>query len=119
MNHAPLHPSPVAAPRILTLGSVLAALVLAGCATSQNQPSGIIDITLKPGDTGSCESSPCQVRLVMPPGKGSYQVTGNEMRIGTFPAGQTVALGGYWQSQKFAIVGAKVPPAYVYIPAGI
>ncbi|WP_295386094.1 hypothetical protein [uncultured Thiodictyon sp.] len=119
MSQAPLHPSPVALPGILTLAPFLAALALAGCATSANQPTGVIAITVKPGDTGNCETSPCQVKLVMPPGKGTYEVTGNEVRVGTFPAGQTVDLGGYWQSQKFAIVGAKVPPAYVYIPADL
>ncbi|WP_295455845.1 hypothetical protein [uncultured Thiodictyon sp.] len=117
MSQAPLYPSSVALPGTLTLAPILTALALAGCAASPNQPTGVIDITVKPGDTGTCESTPCQVKLVMPPGKGTYEVTGNEVRVGTFPAGQTVALGGYWQSQKFAIVGAGVPPVYVYIPA--
>lgn len=97
--------------------AALAALALAACANSPNQPTGVISITVKPGDTGSCESAPCQVKLVMPPGKGSFEVTGNEVKVGIFPAGQTVNLGGYWSSQKFAIVGAGVPPVYVYIPS--
>jgi hypothetical protein len=101
--------------RLLTV--LLATLALAGCSgTPSKDPTGVIDITIKPGDTGDCESTPCTVKLVMPPGKGSYEVTGNEIRIGTYPAGQTVNLGNFWQSQKFAIVGAGVPPAYVYIP---
>ncbi len=110
MSNAPLYPWSAAA---------LAALALAGCASSPHDPTGVISITVKPGDTGTCESTPCQVRLVMPPGTGSFEVTGNEVRVGTFPAGQTVNLGGYWHSQKFAIVGAGVKPAYVYVPAGM
>ena len=109
-----------AAPRaaaVRAVPAVLAALALAACAGSPNQPTGVISITVKPGDTGTCESAPCQVTLVMPPGKGSYEVTGNEVKVGTFPAGQTVSLGGYWSSQNFVIVGAGVPPVYVYIPA--
>ncbi len=98
------------------LASLLAALALGGCASSANYPTGVISITVKPGDTGTCESAPCQVNLVMPPGTGSYEVTGNEVRVGTYPAGQTVNLGGYWDSQKFEIVGAKVAPVYVYVP---
>jgi hypothetical protein len=43
-------------------------------------------------------------------------VTGNEVRIGSYPAGQTVNLGQYFSSQAFKIVGANVRPAYVYIP---
>jgi hypothetical protein len=51
----------------------------------------------------------------MPAGSGSYEVTGNEVTIGTFPAGETVNLGNYYQSQAFAIKGADVPKACVYI----
>ena len=98
------------------LTSLLAALALGGCASSADFPTGAIAITLKPGDTGSCITAPCQVSLVMPPGQGSYEVTGNQVRVGTYPAGQTVNLGGYYESQKFVIVGAKVAPAYVYVP---
>jgi len=87
------------------LASLLTALALGGCASSA---TGVISITVKPGDTGTCESAPCQVKLVMPPGTGSYEVTGNEVRVGTYPAGQTVNLGGYWDS--------KVAPVYVYVP---
>ena len=97
------------------LAPALAAIALGACASSPNDPTGVISITVKPGDTGTCESTPCQVSLIMPPGNGSFVVTGNQVKVGTFPAGQTVNLGGYWQSQKFAIVGAGVKPAYVYV----
>lgn len=117
MRTIPLPPCPPRPGAARTLSAALAALVLAACAASPNQPTGVISVTVKPGDTGTCESTPCQVRLVMPPGTGSYEVTGNEVRVGTFPAGQTVNLGGYWSSQKFAIVGAGVPPVYVYVPS--
>jgi len=119
MTEAPLHRPPAASPGARNLTALLAALALVGCASSPNTPTGVISITVKPGDTGSCESTPCQVRLVMPPGTGTYEVTGNEVRVGTFPAGQTVNLGGYWNSQKFAIVGAGVKPAYVYVPSDL
>jgi hypothetical protein len=91
-------------------------LLVGGCASSPNDPSGSISITVKPGDTGTCATSPCQVSLQMPPGSGSYEVTGNQVKIGTYPAGQTVNLGSYWNTQRFDIVGANVPPTYVYIP---
>ncbi|MCO5760630.1 MAG: hypothetical protein EP309_09765 [Gammaproteobacteria bacterium] len=91
-------------------------LLVGGCASSPNDPSGSISITVKPGDTGTCATSPCQVSLQMPPGSGSYEVTGNQVKIGTYPAGQTVNLGSYWNTQRFDIVGANVPATYVYIP---
>ncbi len=99
-----------------SLATLLATLALGGCASSANFPTGAISITLKPGDTGTCITAPCQVSLEMPPGQGSYEVTGNQIRVGTYPAGQTVNLGGYYDSQRFDIVGAHVAPAYVYIP---
>jgi hypothetical protein len=110
------HPEQVARAGAGALTSLLAALALGGCASSADFPTGAIAITLKPGDTGSCITAPCQVSLVMPPGQGNYEVTGNQVRVGTYPAGQTVNLGGYYESQKFVIVGAKVAPAYVYVP---
>ena len=100
----------------IALAALFSTLFLTACASSPNDPTGAIAITVKPGDTGTCDTSPCQVSLVMPPGTGTYEVTGNEVRIGDYPAGQTVNLGGYFSSQAFKIVGANVPPAYVYIP---
>lgn len=100
------------------LATTLATTVV-GCASSPNDPTGAISITVKPGDTGTCDTSPCQVSLVMPPGSGSYEVTGNQVKVGTYPAGQTVNLGSYWDTQRFDVVGAKVPPVYVYIPKKI
>jgi hypothetical protein len=52
----------------------------------------------------------------MPPGSGSYEVTANEATVGQFPAGETVELGSYWQSQAIEIKGLDVPKAYAYIP---
>lgn len=99
------------------LGALLAAVsLLSACATGNNNITGFDRLTLAPGDTGQCESSPCQVFLKMPAGSGSYEVTGNEVRVGTFPAGQTVSLGSFFNSQGFQIRGLDVPKAYAYIP---
>lgn len=94
-----------------------AAGLLSGCAsTGNNNITGFDRLTLSPGDTGQCESSPCQVYLKIPAGSGSYEVTGNEVRVGTYPAGQTAFLGSFWNSQAFQIRGMDVPKAYAYIP---
>jgi len=96
--------------------------LLAGCVSTggtggDNAISGFDQITLSPGDSGNCESSPCTVFLQMPPGTGTFEVTSNESgRIGEYPAGQTVKLGSFWSSQAFAIEDADVPKAYAYIP---
>jgi len=99
------------------LAATLLLGLLSGCAsTGDNNITGVEQITLAPGDTGQCESSPCQVFLKIPAGTGSYEVTGNETSIGKFPAGQTVSLGSFWQSQAIEIRGMDVAKAYAYIP---
>jgi hypothetical protein len=90
--------------------------LIASPALAGNHVSGSNAITVAPGDTGNCATSPCQVTLQMPPGEGSYEVTGNEVRIGTYPAGQAVNLGNFFESQALAIKGAGVKKTYVYIP---
>lgn len=91
-------------------------VLLIACASTGAHVTGAMQITVKPGDTGTCQTSPCEVSLVMPPGTGTYEVTGNEIKIGDFPAGQTVSLGSLFGSNAIRVVGADVPPAYVYIP---
>ena len=100
----------------LALVSAGALCLLAACASTCKSVSGFDQVTLAPGDTGNCDSSPCRVSLQMPPGTGSYEVTGNEVKIGTYPAGQVADLGSFWQTQAFEIKGANVPKAYAYIP---
>ncbi len=102
----PLRSAMLVASLGLVVGSVLA----------ETHVSGSNAITVAPGETGTCATSPCQVTLQMPPGDGSYEVTGNEITIGTYPAGQAVNLGNYFESQAFAIKGAGVKKAYVYLP---
>ena len=96
------------------LAIVVAAVALNGCNVKED-PTGVVAITVAPGQTGTCESSPCAVSLVMPAGSGSYEVTGNEISLGSYPAGQTVQVGSFYQSQAIEVKGAGVPRAYVYI----
>ncbi|MGB5834232.1 MAG: hypothetical protein WBG92_19920 [Thiohalocapsa sp.] len=100
--------------RMLLITIAIAAV--AGCAGGiQEDPSGANAVTVKPGQTANCATTPCAISLVMPAGSGSYEVTGNEVTIGTYPAGETVNLGNYFKSQALAVKGADVPKAYVYI----
>ena len=87
-----------------------------GCAAPGTEVQGFDQVTLSPGVTGTCTSSPCEVLLRMPAGTGSYEVTANEVKVGTFPAGKTVSLGSFYQAQAFQIQGMDVPKAYAYIP---
>ena len=103
--------------KLATLGLCAGAtFLLAACAATGTSVQGFDKVTLGPGDTGNCTSSPCQVLLKMPPGTGTFEVTANQVKVGTYPAGQVVSLGSFWQSQAFEIKGANVPKAYAYIP---
>jgi hypothetical protein len=69
------------------------------------------EITLEAGSSGTCISSPCKVYFVMPPGSGSYVVLANNMKVGSYPAGETVSLGGFWAGfTTFKVVGSDVGP---------
>ena len=87
-------------------------LLLAALATGQAIASGsnnFGEITLEAGSSGTCISSPCKVYFVMPPGSGSYVVLANNMKVGSYPASETVSLGGYWTGvTRFKVVGSDV-----------
>jgi hypothetical protein len=101
--------------RIAVLCALAGAASLAGA--GDNSISGFDQITLAPGDTGRCNSSPCTVYLKMPAGEGSYEVmSSSDGRVGEYPAGETVKLGSFWSTQAFQIKGMDVPKAYAYIP---
>ncbi len=120
MQSQPPRKIPAAASGSVLLVAVLAAGVfVAACGPIKQDPSGAIAITIRPGETGSCATQPCTVSLAMPAGSGSYAVTSNQIRIGMFPAGETVVLGRFYEPQVIRIEKAGVPNAYVYIPTSI
>jgi len=100
--------------------TLMALFVLAGalngCKQTERFPSGAITITVKPGDTGNCAISPCRVLFEMPAGSSDYQVLGNQVDFGLYPAGKIVNLGDFYEPVAIEVVGAGVPKAYVYIP---
>jgi hypothetical protein len=106
----------------MVTGAISAGLLclLAGAAplaqAGDDSISGFDQITLAPGDTGTCDSSPCTVYLKMPEGEGNYEVeSSSDGFVGSYPAGETVKLGSFWSSQAFTIKGMDVPKAYAYI----
>ena len=90
--------------------------LLAACATTGRHVTSWGEITLAPGDTGTCQSNPCRVFFEMPPGDGTYTVTANEVKVGDFPAGKKVTLGSFFESNAIKLPGTNVPHTYVYVP---
>ena len=89
--------------------------LVTSCASTGGFPTGWGEITLTPGDTGTCLSTPCRVYFQMPPGEGQYLVTANEVKVGEFPAGQRVMLGGFFETNVIKLPGTQVPPTYLYV----
>jgi hypothetical protein len=100
-------------PGVVSLSGLLA--LSAGCTAVGRHVSGWGEITLAPGDTGTCLSSPCRVFFQMPPGEGTYLVTANEIKVGDFPAGKRVSLGSFFASNAIKLPDTHVLPTYVYI----
>lgn len=96
---------------------VTAVPLLVACATTGRHVTAWGEITVAPGDTGTCQSNPCRVFFQMPAGEGTYEVTANEVRVGDFPAGKLISLGSFFESNAIKVPDAGVPPAYVYVPA--
>ena len=74
------------------------------------------EVTLKLGTSDTCDSVPCIVYLVMPPGSGKYVVLANDMKAGEYPAGETVMVGKYWAGPTvFKIQGSDFSPAKLWV----
>lgn len=98
----------------LTLLSV-PILLLAACTTTGRHVSDWGEITLAPGDTGTCLSNPCRVFFEMPPGEGKYLVTANEVELGEYPAGKKAMLGSFYESNAIKLPGTDTPHTYIYV----
>ena len=101
---------------VVRFGLLALASLSISCASTGRQVSGWGEIDLAPGDTGNCWSNPCRVYVQMPPGKGDFEVTANQVSLGRFPAGQRVSIGSFFESNAIKFPGTDVPPLYVYIP---
>ena len=84
-------------------------------AASENN-FGEVEVTLKPGASETCNSVPCIVYFVMPPGSGNYVVLANNMKAGEYPAGETAMVGKYWAGPTvFKIQGGDFSTAKLWV----
>jgi hypothetical protein len=104
---------PAALPRLSVLGLPA---VLAACAPAGTHVTSWGEITVAPGQIGTCESNPCRVFFQMPKGSGTYKVLGNGLTYGEYRAGETVSLGNFFESNSIKVPDAGVPAARVYVP---
>ena len=106
-----------------TMRALLTVLVLfmAGCAANGSkvvEGNTFGQVTLRPGSTADCIGSPCDAYFEMPAGTGTYEVTGNKVKLGEYPAGKKVYLGNFYAGATVInVVGSDVAPAYLYVSA--
>jgi len=78
----------------------------------------IDSVTLCPGASAYCATSPCAVKWAMPSGtKGSYKILVDRLRAGSAEGGAIVSLGSYWGgSHVFVVEGHdQFKPAYLSV----
>jgi len=66
------------------------------------------------GERQLCRRRPAHHHCTLHP-PAFYEVTGNDSRIGDYPAGETVNLGSFRSNQTFAITGKNTLVAELYI----
>jgi len=76
------------------------------------------EVELAPGKSANCFGTPCTVNFRMPDGEGSYEVrqgAADGTKLGEYPAGETVNLGGFYNSTSFHVTGGDFKPAYLWV----
>ena len=101
---------------VAALLSGAAVLLLSGCAGTN--PSTTYDSpTVRPGETVTCENSPCTVFFETPEGSGTHTIFQNgTVKAGVAVGGKRVSLGQYYGgSYVFHVEGTDLPKAYLEV----
>lgn len=77
------------------------------------------EVTLAPGCSLVCYSEPCRVYYRLPPGKGSFMLSGGGITWGRYQAGRTARLGHLYRgSYIFQLEGSGYAPAWLHVNGG-
>lgn len=104
----------------LGTGLAGAALLLSGCAGQSAGGGDFGQVTVGPGDSKTCYSTPCTIYYQMPPGQGTYTVRVNGQVGANVAAGSVGNLGGFYRYDspiRITVDGLAVKDAVVYIVA--
>jgi hypothetical protein len=102
---------------IMRLAVLLTAIAVTSSFAESSNNFG--QVTMKLGASETCNSVPCIVYMVMPPGNGNYVVLANDMKVGEFPAGETVKVGQFWAGPTvFKIQGSDFSTAKMWVIGG-
>ena len=100
------------------LGTIGLALLSSGCfAGSANT---FFEVTVRPGSSVVCASSPCTVYFETPAGSGTHNILQNgTIKAGVAIGGQRVLLGEYTEhSVVFRVEGTDLPSADLSVVGG-
>ena len=101
------------------LGTIGLAVLSSGCLAS-NSANTFFDVTVRPGSSVVCASSPCTVYFETPAGSGTHNILQNgTIKAGVAIGGQRVLLGQYTDhSVVFRVEGTDLPAASLSVVGG-
>lgn len=101
------------------LGTIGLAVLSSGSLASNSQNT-FFEVTVRPGSSVLCASSPCTVYFESPAGSGTHNILQNgTVKAGVAIGGQRVSLGEYFtHSVVFHVEGTDLPPAYLSVVGG-
>ena len=100
-------------------GTIGLAVLMSGCFASSS-PNTFFEVTVRPGSSVVCASSPCTVYFETPAGSGTHNILQNgTVKAGVAIGGQRVLLGEYTDhSVVFHVEGTDLPPADLSVVGG-
>lgn len=101
------------------LGAIGLAVLSSGCLAS-NSRNTFFEVTVRPGSSVICASSPCTVYFETPAGSGTHNILQNgTIKAGVAIGGQRVLLGEYFDhSVVFHVEGTDLPAASLSVVGG-
>ena len=100
-------------------GTIGLAVISLGC-LANSSPNTFFEVTVTPGSSVICASSPCTVYFETPAGSGTHNILQNgTIKAGVAIGGQRVLLGEYFDhSVVFRVEGTDLPEAYLSVVGG-
>ena len=101
------------------LGTIGLAALSSGCFAT-NSANTFFEVTVRPGSSVVCASSPCTVYFETPAGSGTHNILQNgTIKAGVAIGGQRVLLGEYFDhSVVFHVEGTDLPAADLSVVGG-
>jgi hypothetical protein len=102
-----------------SFGAIGLAVISLGCLATSSSNT-FFEVTVRPGSSVVCASSPCTVYFETPAGSGTHNILQNgTVKAGVAIGGQRVLLGQYFaHSVEFHVEGTDLPSASLSVVGG-